>query len=72
MNTRRANSVQSAIFLKATRKALILTVAVDRDTPFALNGKGIISGGYSHGTGPQLIPNEALYMITQMTTVKSA
>lgn len=47
---------------------MLLTVAVDKDTPFALNGKGMISGGYSQGTGPQLMPNAALYMMTQMTT----
>lgn len=43
-------------------------VAVDSDTPFARTERGIISGGYSHGIGPQLYPKAALNMITQMTT----
>ena len=43
-------------------------VAVDKDTPRARKGKGMISGGYSQGTGPQLIPKAALYMTTQTTT----
>ena len=31
-------------------------VAVDSETPLTRTAKGIISGGYSHGIGPQLKP----------------
>lgn len=35
-------------------------VAVEIDTPLTRTGRGMISGGYNHGIGPQLNPKALL------------